>query len=131
MATDAIIVLERLRCNRESDRSGGSEPYIWPVLIWIDDDTLATQALVGVRSPVQIYARVVIRNGMRAGQVADIPGSVGTLSVRLDDNQSVRQLILAVALWENDATPESAMTASPVSHDSSTGAGRAGRPWRP
>ena len=54
-------------------------------------------------------ARVVIKEGMRAGQVADIPGSVGLLRVRLDDNQSVRQLILAVALWENDDTPERAM----------------------
>ena len=100
MATDAIIVLERLRCIRESDRSGGSEPYIWPALIWIDDDTLDTPARVGVRSPVsQNYARVVIRNNMRAGQVAEIPGSVGTLWVRLDDEQMIRRLILIVALW--------------------------------
>ena len=111
MATDAIIVLERLRCIRESDGSGNSEPYIWPVLIWIDDDTLATPTLVGVTSPALGNARVVIKDNMRAGQVADIPGSVGVLRVRLDDNQSVRQLILAVALWENDETPEKAMRA--------------------
>ena len=109
MATDAIIILERLRCIRESDGSGHSEPYIWPVLVWIDDDTLATPALVGVTSPALGNARVVIKEGIRAGQVADIPGSVGLLRVRLDDNQSVRQLILAVALWENDDTPERAM----------------------
>jgi hypothetical protein len=109
MATDAIIVLEKLKCIRESDGTGHSEPYIWPVLIWIDDDTLATPALVGVTAPAIGNARVVIKDDMRAGQVADIPASVGILRVRLDDNQRVRQLILALALWENDETPEKAM----------------------
>ena len=102
MATDAFIVLERLTCSRESDRSGGSEPYIWPVLIWVDDDTLATPARVGVTSPSSTYARLVIKEDLRAGQVAEIPPQVGLLRVRLDDNQSVRQLILGVALWESD-----------------------------
>jgi hypothetical protein len=111
MATDAIIVLEHLKCIRESDGTGHSEPYIWPVLIWIDDDTLATPALVGVTSPALGDARIVIKDNMSAGQVADIPGQVGILRVRLDDNQSVRQLILAVALWENDETPGDAMRA--------------------
>src|ERR1044072_9408333 len=109
MATDAIIVVENLKCIRESDGTGHSEPYIWPVLIWIDDDTLATPALVGVTAPAIGNARVVIKDDMRAGQVADIPASVGILRVRLDDNQRVRQLILALALWENDETPEKAM----------------------
>jgi hypothetical protein len=109
MATDAVIVLEHLRCFRESDGTGNSEPYIWPVLIWIDDDTLATPALVGVTAPALGNARIVIKDDMKAGQVADIPNQVGVLRVRLDDNQSVRQLILTVALWENDETPEKAM----------------------
>jgi hypothetical protein len=111
MATDAILVLERLRCLRESDGSGHSEPYIWPVLIWIDDDTLATPALVGVAAPALGNARVVIKNDMRAQEEADIPGSVGSLRVRLDDNQTIRRLILAVALWEDDETPQKAMRA--------------------
>jgi hypothetical protein len=111
MATDAIMVLEQLRCFRESDASGHSEPYLWPVMIWIDDDTLATPALVGVAAPALGNARIVIQDNMRAGQVAEIPGGVGVLRVRLDDNQSVRQIILAVALWENDETPDKAMRA--------------------
>ncbi len=111
MATDAILVLERLRCLRESDGSGHSEPYIWPVLIWIDDDTLATPDLVGVAAPALGNARLVIKNDMRAREEADIPASVGTLRVRLDDNQNIRRLILAVALWEDDETPQKAMRA--------------------
>jgi hypothetical protein len=103
------MVLEHLRCIRESDGTGHSEPYIWPVMIRIDDDTLATPALVGVTAPALGNARIVIRDDMKAGDVADIPSQVGTLRVRMDDNQSVRQLLLTVALWENDETPEKAM----------------------
>src|SRR5262245_28376897 len=111
MATDAILVLERLRCIRESDGTGHSEPYIWPVLLWIDDNTLATPSLVGVTAPGLGNARVVIKNDMRAGQIADIPTSVGDLRVRFDDGLTIRRLILAVALWEEDETPEAAMRA--------------------
>jgi hypothetical protein len=111
MATDSIITLERLHCIRESDASGHSEPYIWPALLWIDDNTLSTPELVGVTTPALGNARVVIKNDMRAGETADIPTSVGVLRVRFEDGLSVRRLILAVALWEEDETPEAAMRA--------------------
>jgi hypothetical protein len=111
MATDSIITLERLRCIRESDASGHSEPYLWPALLWIDDNTLATPELVGVTAPALGNARVVIKNDMRAGQTADIPTSVGMLRVRFEDGLTIRRLILVVALWEEDETPEAAMRA--------------------
>lgn len=111
MATDAILILDKLHCTRESDGTGHSEPYLWPVLIWIDDHTLTTPALVGTVAPALGNARVIIKNDMRARQVADIPASVGTLRVRLDDDQNIRRLILAIALWEDDETPQTAMRA--------------------
>jgi hypothetical protein len=111
MATDAIIDLERLRCIRESDGTGHSEPYIWPVLLWIDDNTLTTPELVGVTTLALGNARIVIKDDMRAGQTADIPSSVGRLRVRFEDELTIRRLILAVALWEEDETPEVAMRA--------------------
>lgn len=111
MSTDAIVTLERLRCIRESDGTGHSEPYIWPVLLWIDENTLATPSLVGVTAPVLGNARVVIKNDMRAGETADIPRSVGVLRVRFEEGLTVRRMILAVALWEEDETPEAAMRA--------------------
>lgn len=115
MATDSIITLERLRCIRESDASGHSEPYIWPALLWIDDNTLSeppdNPILVGVTAPALGNARVVIKNDMRAGQTADIPPSVGMLRVRFENGLTIRRLILAVALWEEDETPEAAMRA--------------------
>lgn len=111
MATDAIITLERLRCIRESDGTGHSEPYIWPALLWIDNNTLATPELVGVTDPAIGNARVVIKSDMRAGETADIPSSVRVLRVRFEDGLSIRRLILAVVLWEEDETPEAAMRA--------------------
>lgn len=111
MATDAFIVLERLHCIRQSDASGGSEPYLWPALLWIDDNTLATPELVGLTTPLVGNARVVIKGDMRAGQAADIPASVGIQRVRFEDGLTIRRLILAVALWEEDETPQAAMRA--------------------
>lgn len=108
MATDAIITLERLVCIREVDGSGHSEPYIWPLLLWIDDTTLAlpqrsalTQGGGGLRS--------VLKNGIRAGQAVAIPPAAGVLRARINDG--FRRLILVVALWEEDETPEAAVRA--------------------
>jgi hypothetical protein len=111
MATDVIIVFESLQCTRESDGTGHSEPYIWPVLLWVDDNTLATPSLVGVIAPAIGNARVVIKSDMRAGQTADIPASVGELRLRVEDGLTLRRLIFVVALWEDDETPEAAMRA--------------------
>lgn len=109
MASDAVIVLETLRCIREAEK--GSEPYLWPVLIRIDDLTLQSDSLVDVIAPVSANARVVIQNDMRAGQTAAISPRVGLLRTRLEDNLFETHLILVVALWDADATPEAAVRA--------------------
>lgn len=111
MATDVIVNFERLTCIRESDGSGHSEPYIWPVLLWVDDNTLATPSLVGVTAPAIGNARVVIKSEMRAGETAPIPVSVRSLRLRFEGNLTLRRLIFAVALWEEDETPEAAVRA--------------------
>ncbi len=111
MATDAIFILEKLRCFKESDGSGHSEPYIWPVLVWVDNTTLAQPGLVGVVAPSVGSARVVIKSDMKAGDVVDIPAAVNTLRVRVEEDSSILQFMLVVALWENDDTPTGAMRA--------------------
>jgi hypothetical protein len=104
MATDALVVLDQLRCIREDDwPNGHSEPYIWPALLWIDD------AGVNVEAPAPDSARLVVKDGMRAGEVADLPGAVATLSARIVDG--FRAAILVVALWENDESPGHVVTA--------------------
>ena len=111
MATDAIVLLEQLRCITLKNTESRTEPYIWPALIRIDDNTLATLELLDLVAPVLGNARVVIKDSMGAGETASIPGSVGILRARLEDNLTVRRLILVVALLEMDETPESAMQA--------------------
>ena len=111
MATDAIIILETLRCITLRNTESRTEPYIWPVLIRVDDNTLATSQLVSLTAPVLGNARVVIKDSMRAGETADIPSSVGILRTRFDDGLTMRRLILVVALWEEDETPQDAMEA--------------------
>lgn len=106
MATDAIVTLERLRCIRESDGTGHSEPFIWPALITIN----TTNGNVLSSPPVLGHARIVIDNDMRAGQIVVIPNTVNTLRVRLDDPQNFT-IFLSVVLWENDETPDKAVKA--------------------
>jgi len=118
MSTDAIIRFESLRCIHESDRSGGSEPYIWPALVWVDPQTLALPERIGFTAAVLGNAREVIKSGMRPGNVAPIPAGVGTLRVRLEDGgrRTFRRLLPIVALWENDDTPTKAMKAGFVAY---------------
>jgi hypothetical protein len=103
MTTEWVVVLERLRCVREDDGSGHSEPYIWPVLLWIDGTTLEDPEKVGVAAPAVDRARVVIKHDMGPGETAPIPGSVGVLSAQVEDG--FQAMILVVALWEHDETP--------------------------
>lgn len=106
MATDAIVTLERLRCIKESDGTGHSEPYMWPVLVSIN----TTNANVNVSSLALGNARIVIDQDIREGQIIVIPSSINTLRLRLNEAENVK-LILSVVMWENDETPEAALKA--------------------
>jgi len=111
MPTDAIVLLEQLHCIKLLNTESRTEPYIWPALLRIDDNTIATPELVALTAPVTGNVRVVIKDSMRAGQTASIPSSVGILRARFDDNLMTRRLILVVALLENDETPRDAVDA--------------------
>jgi len=111
MATDAIVLLEQLHCLTLINTEARTEPYIWPALVRIDDNTLTTPDLVAMQTPILGDARVVIKDSMRAGETAGIPSSVGILRTRFEDNLMTRRLILVVALLENDETPDGAMEA--------------------
>jgi len=111
MATDAIVQLEQLHCLKLVNTEKRTEPYIWPALFRVDDNTLNTPDLVAMQTPILGNARVVIKDSMRAGETASIPASVGILRTRFEDNLVTRRLILVVALLENDETPDDAMEA--------------------
>jgi hypothetical protein len=114
-AVDAIITLEELACLELKNLEKLAEPYIWPVLIWVDDATIKDPALpILVGTIPERNFRKVIKNSMRARETAPIPASVGTLRVRFDptvDGTIGKHLIVVVALLENDETPTHAMRA--------------------
>jgi hypothetical protein len=109
MTTQAIITLESLRCIRESDLAGTShsEPYIWPALAIVTNNSF----LVTPQSAILSDSRNVIKSEMRAGETAAIPYPVNTLTANFEDDQTNRQLLLVVGLWEKDDTPSSAVQA--------------------
>lgn len=109
MPIDAIITLDRLVCSKEHDETGHSEPYLWPVLIRIDDETLATPALVSAISPSEANARSVVKSDMRRGDAAPVPEGQRVFRFRFSDGLDLSRVLLVVALLENDETPQRAI----------------------
>ncbi len=95
MARDAIIVLQNLECISQHDSAldVGEDPYIWPVLMWLDSTSLdGTLPLLG-------ESRLILKAGMRPGDIAAIPYPLGTLGHRFEDDSSINYLMLAVLVW--------------------------------
>jgi len=73
MLVNATVFLETLSCIRERDEHGHSEPYNLASASW-----RSTPAAKSVRTaPAVENARVVIKNDMGPGDIANIPSSVG------------------------------------------------------
>lgn len=83
----------------------GQTPYIWPVLVWIDDMGLGgTDLFLG-------ESRLFLQTGMRPGDTAKIPYPLGTLGHRFEDSSSFGQLLLVVLVWAGHDTPGEAVWA--------------------
>lgn len=113
MPIDAFIHLDRFRCLVEHDGNGHSEPYIWTVLIWVDDTTIGSGQIVGSAAPSEFQgARAVIKAGMRAGQEASLPAVQRSFAHRFEDGLTIRRIGLVVVLLEEDETPDDAVRAA-------------------
>lgn len=108
--TKLELRLDRLECHVQGDASGGSEPYLWPVLIWVTDATLATPALV--RSNHPHTPRTVLGQDVRAGAVLTVPPAAGTTGVQLAEGEVLRSALAVISLLENDETPEHVVVAA-------------------
>ncbi len=95
--------LDRLECHVQGDASGGSEPYLWPMLIWVTDVTIASPALV--RSNHPHTPRTVLGQDTRAGAVLTVPPAAGTIRTQLAEGEVLRSALAVVSLLENDETP--------------------------
>jgi hypothetical protein len=109
---DAVIHLDRLRCLEEWDERGHSEPYLWPVLLWVDD-TMIGEGRFGATAPGKLLgAREVVSKGMKAGGSAELPAVQRTFSHRFDDGMILRAVGIVVAFFERDDTPDEAVVAA-------------------
>lgn len=110
MARDATIVLQNLECVSQRqfdplDPASGQDPYIWPVLLWLDDVGFGSTSLFLGES------RLVLQTGMRPGDTADIHYPLGTLSHRFEDISIASRLLLVVVAWVRHSTPDQAVWA--------------------
>lgn len=115
MPIDAIITLDQLSCSKESDGTGHSEPYLWPVLLRVDDETLATPPLLSSLHPAEQFARAVVKQNMKRGDSAPVPQGQRSFTFRFSDNLKLHNVILIVALLEEDETPDRAVKAGYIS----------------
>ena len=121
------ITLDQLSCNTETE-GGGSHPYLWAVLLQVDDQTIASGALVAqiAFAPSPTGAQIIIAEGMRAGGTAPVPAPQQRLAAQFDPGQERRDLILITVLWDQHDLP-----LTPSSLVTTRSLGPAGTPLRP
>jgi hypothetical protein len=97
MGIDVSITLQDLNCIQQDRGSDGSYPFIWPTLVAINT-TNGNVIVVGSEAPS--LARVILANGMKSGDSAPIPSTVGVVTRRFDEDLSNFKIIAIVALLE-------------------------------
>jgi hypothetical protein len=108
----ADLELLQLQCNEQSDGSDGCNPYLWVVLLRIDDDTLRSNPPVAAVYPVDPgAARLVVKAGMKAGDTAVVSDQVAHLAAQIRIDSVERNLILIAALLDQHDTPGAAVAA--------------------
>ena len=105
METSISITLNTLHCNREGNGSDGSAPYIWPAMLWVNKDT-ATVGEIGI---LDNDSHTILKRGMKPGDTVTIPSNIGGVQRPFDDDLSNHVIILTVALWQDNSTPDHAV----------------------
>ncbi|MEG9437027.1 hypothetical protein JAO29_12765 [Edaphobacter sp. HDX4] len=107
MENTITITLNTLHCNREGQGSGGSAPYLWPAMLWVNKDS----ATVGVLGILDTDSHTILKRGMKPGDTVDIPTKVGMILRPFDDDLTNHVIIVTVALWQDNETPGYAVQA--------------------
>jgi hypothetical protein len=105
-AHKVVVSLESLICHREL-LPFGSSPYIWPAVVFVNRQT----GQVSLVSIPESSAHKILKSGMRAGDSAAIDANTGTLTRFVQEPLDQMVLILTVALFEDNDTPEGAVLA--------------------
>jgi hypothetical protein len=107
MENTITITLNTLHCNRQGQGSGGSSPYLWPAMLWVNKDT----ATVGVLGILEDDSHTILKRGMKPGDTVDIPSKAGMILRPFDDDLSNHVIIVTVALWQDNESPGYAVKA--------------------
>mgnify|MGYP001594798724 CR=1 FL=1 len=106
----ATFQLHQLRCIKESDAKGGSEPYLWVTYFHVDSRTLGQPEPMKTYTPQFTRFRQEFPDNVADGQVMDIPPTLRQFSAVIDPEDNLFALAGCVAvLLEEDETPQSAI----------------------
>ena len=103
--------LSRLRCIKESDTKGGSEPYLWVTYFAVDGRKLAPTPVITDTFPAT-FIRTEFPNNVADGQVINLSTSLSPRSFDLDRGEFDFMMAGCIGvLLEEDETPEDAILA--------------------
>lgn len=106
--------LTKLRCLEEYDgrgRTGRSRPYVWTALLWGDDTTVLQPPRFGGQGPAA--PRVVLKDGMGAGEEVDIPGGQDHFRFKAENPMSFAGFAaVVVVLFKKFDLPDKAVRAA-------------------
>ena len=105
-ATKLTITLDTLSCQAE-EQIFGSNPYLWPAMVFVNKNT----GEVGLVSIPETSAHKILKSAMRAGDTVAIDTNAGTMTRFFQEPIAEIALILTVALFEDNETPNDAVLA--------------------
>jgi len=104
--------LNRLRCIKESDTKGGSEPYLWVTYFAVDGRNIAQALPVTTDTMPATFTRKEFPNNVADGQVITVPASLSPRSFQVDPGPLNFMMAGCITvLLEEDETPEDAIIA--------------------
>ena len=106
MGTSVTMALNTLHCNAET-QSGGSNPYLWPAMVWIDKDTIQ----VGEIGIAESSDRDILARGMKPGDTVSIDSGAGTIQITFEGTVTDYVFILTIGMFQGNSTPADVATA--------------------
>jgi len=109
---NANIRLKALLCHAAAEVGGGNDPYVWPTFFYLDAVTYFQSKKVITHTPHANWTtRGVFPNGISAGDVVDIPDSLGDFQVTLNPSFGLAAVGTIFVLIDEDGTPGDAIRA--------------------
>ncbi|MGB7068513.1 MAG: hypothetical protein WBD22_03400 [Pyrinomonadaceae bacterium] len=102
--------LNQLRCIRESDGTGGSEPYLWVTYFALDGRNIAMPEPVTTHTPAYDAFRTEMADNVADGQIMNVPVFIASASLEVDPGPLDFMMAGCIAvLLEEDETPQDAI----------------------